>query len=300
MERDFELVDGTQLDDAEVLSVLRDGYGRPFHADWLDWKHRQGPWGASRCVVAQDGDGPLGVVFGLPWRFSVDGAEVDGIRLVDGATTPRSIRRGVFRAICKELVEPAEGLHPEMVIATATPEAQGAHVKNGAIALEPMEWAYRPTGYGRAGVVTDEAVLDAYVVPLASPKITSRWDPASLRWRLDGRFGSRYSVSQLVEANRDHGVVHRTESRKGARVLVVTTTWGLDREVRQLLRALAWKERALAIFCPVGEGTATAKPAGALRRGSSLLCVWDRGEASRQSGHRDGWSLDGLELEGYI
>lgn len=300
VDRDFELIDGTALDDSEVLAVLSDGYGRPFLADWLDWKHRCGPWGPSRCVVAQDSAGPLGVVFGLPWRFLVNGQPVDGIRLVDGATTPRAVRRGVFRAICKELVDPSNAPRRAIVIATATPEAQAAHVKNGAVALDPIQLAYRPVGLSRAAVDTDDRVLDRFEPRYDERAITSAWDPSTLRWRLDARFGAEYSASRLANSDAVHGVIHRTASRKGARVLIVTTTWGATDVVVRLLRALAWREKAVAVFGPVGAGTPISDPRMGLSRGQSLLCVWDRTGSSVSSSERSDWKLDGLELEGFV
>ena len=135
MADDFEVHDASHIPVADLLEVLSAGYGRPFTADWFAWKHRDGPLGPSQPVVARDADGLLGVVFGLPWRFQADGAAIDGLRLVDGATTPRAVRRGVFRRVVNRLLDgwtPTD--RPGIVVATATPEAQVAHVKNGATA----------------------------------------------------------------------------------------------------------------------------------------------------------------------
>ena len=66
MADDFEIHDVSDMAEADLLEVLSIGYGRPFTDDWFAWKHRDGPLGPSRPVIARDHDGLLGVVFGLP------------------------------------------------------------------------------------------------------------------------------------------------------------------------------------------------------------------------------------------
>ena len=301
---DFVVEDQGQLPAAELLAVLADGYGHAFSADWFEWKHRRGPWGPSRAVVARDDGGLLGVVFGLPWRFHADGHEHDGIRLVDGATTPRAVRRGVFRRIVQELLEPTDGSRrPEIVIATATPEAQGAHVKNGAVALDPIAYSYRPTAWSGATLVSGDEVTAGFRPGWRDPLVSTPWTSAALRWRIGPAIGATYSVEQLANSDSVNGLVHRIVSRRGLRVLVVATLWGSAADRRRLVRAAARRARAVAVLAPTGPGTPTAMPRPAVRRGQSLLCVWDHRHppANRTDiGTRERWSLDGLDLEGVI
>lgn len=296
--RDFEVRLAHDGDTAAVLSALSDGYGRPFTADWFEWKHRSNPWGASRCWVAEDDGGLLGVVFGMPWHLTDDGAPLTCWRLVDGATTVRAQRRGVFRAVVQaELAAAAADAAPGLVIATATPEARDAHVKNGATALAPIRSYYRPADWIPARLESGVALLDGWQPP--ADGITTAWSPDSLRWRLDPRGGTSVAVSALARASEPHGVVHRTVGG-GVRTLVVSATWGPERLVRRLLRALAWQEKALAVLAPAGLGARREKPLLSLARGASLLCVWDHRNASADTFDLARWSLDGLDLEGVI
>lgn len=264
-----------------------------------------GPLGPSQPVVARDDEGVLGVGFGLPWRFRADGVAIDGWRLVDGATTPRALRRGVFRRIVRRLLDswsPAD--RPGILLATATPEAQFAHVKNGATALEPIDLLYRPVGYSRAAVESGTNVLDGFRQDPRPGTILSDRDTDWLRWRIDPRSGISYQASRLVHGDVPHGVVHHTTSHRGVATLVISSEWGPDRERRQLVRALARRSRALAVLTPMGPGTASPEPRVALRRGRSLMCIWDRtGDADdlqSDPNKRSSWSLDGLDLEGVI
>ncbi|MEQ1700583.1 MAG: GNAT family N-acetyltransferase, partial [Ilumatobacteraceae bacterium] len=297
--RDFEVRLADAGDTAAVLSALSDGYVRPFTADWFEWKHRSNPWGASRCWVAEDDGGLLGVVFGMPWHLIDNGAPLTCWRLVDGATTVRAQRRGVFRAVVQaELAAAAADTAPGLVIATATPEARDAHVKNGATALPSIQSYYRPVRWtpGRTHAGVD--VLDSWQPPAGG--ITTAWSPEALRWRLDGRGGAPATISALSNTDESHGAVHRTVGG-AARTLVVSATWGPERTVRRLLRALAWQEKAVAVLAPAGPGARRGKPALALARGASLLCVWDQRTAPGSTvDGLDHWRLDGLDLEGVV
>ena len=296
---DFVVRSATGADTDAVLTALSDGYGRRFTRDWFEWKHRANPWGASRCWVAADDDGLLGVVFAMPWRLTDAGAPLTCWRLVDGATTVRAQRRGVFRAVVRaELAAAAADTSPGLVIATATPEARDAHVKNGATALAPIRSFYRPVAWRPAAVRTAPDVLASWQPPLEG--VATAWAQDSLRWRLDARDCPATFASQLVHANEAHGIVHRTVGST-ARTLIVSASWGAQRDVRRLVRALAWQAKAVTVLAPAGPGTRRLPPTLAVARGQSLLCVWDqRAQPAGSVLTASRWSLDGLDLEGVI
>ena len=296
---DFEVRLATEADVPAELAALSEGYGRPFTPEWFQWKHRENPWGPSRCWVADDADGLLGVVFGLPWRLTDEGGPVPCSRLVDGATTVRSQRRGVFRAVVQAELAAAATPAPGLVIATATPEAQAAHVKNGATALEPVRSYYSPVRWAPAKLRTDEAVAHSWFAARGKG-LSTAWDATALAWRLDPRGGVQYEVSQLANAHGAHGVVHRTVGG-AARTLVVTASWGNPTEVARVVRAAAWQSRALAVLAPAGPGARRARPRVSLARGASLLCVWDHREGNVSAAtSRETWHLDGLDMEGVM
>ncbi len=303
MSLDFEVRPGNDLDPDDLVDVLSAGYARPFNREWFDWNHRENPWGISRSYVAVDNSGILGVVFGLPWRMSIGDRVVESSRLVDGATTPRAARRGVFRkVVAAELSNWQVGERPGVVLATATPEAQVAHVKNGAVALAAIHSAYRPVIWSPAAVETDVSLIDTFAPTQQRSRATTAWDADALRWRLDSRSGIDYQVSRLVNSDSVHGVVHRTVSNRGLRALLVTAEWGPTVECSRLIRALAWQSRATTVLAPCGPGAVDPKPAFSVKRGQSLLCVWDRRPEPQTTPltSRNSWALDGCDLEGVI
>lgn len=304
-DRDFVVSETSDLSVSDILRTLSAGYGRDFSEDWFAWKHREGPWGPSRCVVARDDVGLLGVGFALPWRLEVGQTSVEGARLVDGTTAPRAVRRGVFRAVVATLRDMWDPIsHPGIAIATATPPARDSHVKNGAVALEAIGLSYCAVRPSLARVESGTSALEGYRRDSSAGRFATEWSPDSLRWRLDPRSGCEYQVSRLVESDSAHGVVHRTATSRGLRSLVITTQWGPKRDREQLIRSLARRSRAVAVLAPMGPGTPAPPRRMALSRGGSLLCIWDRTgiDAGLPTSPtiRSSWSLDGLALEGVI
>ena len=303
MASDFEVREAGDADVDGVLQALTDGYGRPFTPQWFEWKHRASPWGPSRCYTALDEGGLLGVVFALPWPMLDDDQPTQLVRLVDGATTVRSQRRGVFRAVVRQLLDDAgvggEGANSGgLALATATPEARAAHVKNGATALESIGAFYRPVRWAPATLVDGDHLLDSYRT--SGGGLRTRWDAASLLWRLDPRSGATSTVSALAGADTAHGVVHRVVGRTGRRVLVVVAAWGPSATVDRAVRAIAWREKAVAVLQNCGPGTDRRAPRLAMRRGSSLMCVWDDRAGRSPALQRERWHLNGLDIEGAI
>jgi len=299
----FEVRAGDDLSPAHIVDVLSQSYEEPFTEEWFQWKHRESPWGPSRIWIAADDEGLLGVVFGLPWRYWANNAPVNGARLVDGGSTPRSRGRGIFRGVvAQEIAVWDPTASPGILVATATPEAQGAHVKNGAVALEPMYNAY---GFivrrRRAQLVQGDEVLDGFVADDSS-RLSTGWDGASLRWRTDPRSGHRYDAARLAQASGANGLVYRVAVVRGQRVLVLTLVWGAPADARALVGAVARVERAHVALGPAGPGTAPRPAPATLRRGgTALLCVWPRIDGGAISpDRREGWALSGADLEGVI
>jgi hypothetical protein len=295
--QDFDVRVATADDTDAVLAALSDGYGRPFTREWFRWKHEESPWGASKCFVAVDEGGLLGVGFQMPWEYVAGGQRVQGWRMVDGATTVRAQRRGVFRKVVAAMLIDCAASEPKgVVLVTATPEARAAHIKNGADALEPIRSYYRPVLWRPGGFVSSAATLSTWQ-PSASAAIATMWTAEALVWRTDPRSGVEYSSSSLADGSA--GAVHRLVGR--SRTLVVSSLWGNELAQTELVQRLAWKHRALAMLAPAGPGARLPQPRAAVARGQSLLCVWDQRESSVRHGDaRSGWALDGLDLEGVI
>ena len=171
-------------------------------------------------------------------------------------------------------------------------------MKNGAVALEPIRYYYRPVRWAPATLESSMDVVDSWL-PAASD-LATEWTSAALRWRLDARTGNEYSVSRMSQAAASHGVVHRTVPGR-LRTLVVVSEWGDAAAVARTVRALAWQEKALLVLAPSGEGTAAVRPRISRARGRSLVCVWDDPSdgSARSRALLSGW-VCALDLGGLL
>ena len=147
--------------------------------------------------------------------------------------------------------------------------------------------------------MTGPEILDDYVQDRISNASTTAWDAPSLQWRTGSATGATYHMARLAHGDADNGVIYRLGPR---RTLILTARWGPAQERTTLLRAVALQHRAIAVLSPAGPGTLEPTPRPGLRRGQSLLCVWDRTKprARMNLDERAAWKLSGLDLEGYI
>lgn len=257
-----------------VLAALRASFDLPFTDEFFEWKHVEGPWGATDGWVAVDDEGIAGVLCCMPWGLRRDGKTSVASRLVDGGTLPRALRQGIFGELVRHEVERCQQLPtPQSIFCTATPAARDSHVKRGATALEPLRHGIGLVPLHKAArAVTFDDAIDQYVEG-PSDRVETAWSAASLRWRFDARAGHSYECASLPSADNPNGLVFRVGSTRGVRQLFVEFAWGDRHEVGALVAAIALRRGALAWSAPAGEGAAL--PLRPLtRRGVSLVCSW--------------------------
>lgn len=307
MSADIEVLYDHDADVDRCLAVLAVAYATDrFTRDWWEWKHQSGPWGPSRPVLVTSESGDLGAFFALPWHYRAGGVRIPGVRVVDGGTTPAARRRGVLQAMIRREVITWGDENPGIVVATATPQAQGSHLKNGATVLPPLR--YHLGLVSRVGAFLRPArlregldVLDDYQSD-DSAGIGSDWSPAALRWRTDPRSGNTYAVAALAEATAPNGLVYRIANLARLRVLIPLATWGSRREIAVLLGSALRRSRGVAVYSPAGPGAVDLPVRWVKGRSEVLVCVWERGRlpADCDPTVLSGWRLGCAEVEGLI
>ncbi|WP_226996273.1 GNAT family N-acetyltransferase [Tessaracoccus flavus] len=100
---DLEVRRATPDDDGEVIPLLQAALKKdedPHYRAFLEWKHRQNPFGVSPAWVALHEGRIVGYRTLLRWRFINDeGKKVTAVRAVDTATHPDFQGLGIFRLL---------------------------------------------------------------------------------------------------------------------------------------------------------------------------------------------------------
>jgi GNAT superfamily N-acetyltransferase len=74
-------------------------------AAFFDWKHGRNPFGPSPALVADTGEGLIGLRALMRWRFAAGQRAVEALRAVDTATDPAHQGKGVFRRLTLAALE---------------------------------------------------------------------------------------------------------------------------------------------------------------------------------------------------
>lgn len=252
----------TPADRPAVLALLRGSLGWAGGDDgarFLDWKHRENPFGPSPSWIAVDEDRVVGFRTFLRWEFEQDGRVVRAVRAVDTATDPAHRGRGIFTRLTLQALDELRDEGIAFVFNTPNDQSRPGYLKMGwqpvghlpmAVRLRgpatlpllrrargPADLASAPSD---AGVTAGEA-LDAGAVPDAGAApaggLRTRRTPAFLRWR----YGSAL-IRYRALATRDGLVVFRLRRRGAAvetAVLDVLPRDGSARRRGRLLRHAA-------------------------------------------------------------
>lgn len=298
---------GTDDDLSTCLDVLNRSFDTTrFTQEWFDWKHRSCPFGSSRMWLADSEDGVVGLFFALPWHYRADEHRVAGVRTVDGATLPAARGRRVLGTLIRHEYEQwGPGVRPGVLVATATETARRSHVKNGALALPPLRYAYcLPPIRRPARIHAGDSVLDGFV-SVDHPGMGTDWSPEALRWRTDQRSGNAYDAASLRESDTPNGLVYRINDSRGLRTVVPLVSWGTTQTQRRLLSSVAAHARSPVLITPIDEGAAPLPVRRVRDAGHAWVCVWDRrvdpaAQDRSPLGRLTGWSLGYGELEGLI
>ena len=309
-------------DEPQVLELLRAALGTgPIGArtpELFAWKHRDGPFGPSLMLVAEQGERIVGFRAFMRWRFRAGDRTLAAVRAVDTATHPDHQGQGVFSRLTSAAVDSLRG-EADLVFNTPNSRSLPGYLKLGWRVAGTMPVRVRPgrpwrrarrpaveaesaaTALADAGAVSsllDEAgELDGR---LATPR-----DPAYLRWRYTGLPQLDYRALRESEGGRLRGLALFRVRRRGRlreaalAELIVAPDGGAT--ARRLLRRLG---RAVAVdhftCCPPPGGTAdrAARRRGFLRvpRGPTLA-VRPLADLSPDPTERRSWALSLGDLE---
>ena len=287
MNDSFDIVDVSELSAAAVLAVINEAFGRRESEAWYQWKHRDGPWGASLGAAAVDSDGVIGVRLLLPWRFRRGDETVVGHRATEAATVPRAQGRGVFTALNRWMME---AVPTALIFSTPNMKSRRGYRKLGwrELAHVPHRWELAVRlrrGSALQGVPADTFRTD--------------WDVESLRWRTDGRSGHEY----VVDTEADTVLAYRLLTQRGVRVVAPTASAGDPELATALWGRMLERVGARLVLIPASQPAPLPRTRFAWQRGQSLLLGWTPDASPFASSEKDPidqvpWTA--ADLEGVI
>ena len=259
----------------EVIAVINAAFGFDRSDDWYRWKHREGPWGPSRGVIARDRRGIVGARLLLPWRFTGPAGALEAHRAVEAATAPRAQGQGIFSLVNRHLMEATSSRGTGLIFSTPNERSRGGYLKLGWSWLTPVPHVWRPVLPRRQRGDRPLEGIDATAWYRPAPpadRVATAWSPASVAWRLDSRSDHRYRV--LASSDGAAGLAYRRLDRRRFEALLPIIAWGDRRRRRGLLHEAARRERAGLVLDTDEPGGATISGTAGKRHGESLLAVW--------------------------
>lgn len=254
----------SEADQPAMVELIRDTIGwppGPQLAEYLEWKHRLGPFGVSHGWVAEDAGAVVGLRMFLRWEFDGPGGErIRAVRAVDTATAHSHQGRGIFTRLTLHAVQACrdEGCH--VVFNTPNAKSRPGYLKMGwrVVGRLPVSFrVLRPAAVpalARAGVAAErfseparvgEAVSDVLddaeevEEMLAGQPPASAWRTARslayLRWRFAGFAPLNYRAVVPAGGVRRGLAVFRIRRRGPAREAAIVEVLGPDERTRRSL-----------------------------------------------------------------
>jgi GNAT superfamily N-acetyltransferase len=122
-------------DDATALPMLRASLGKvddPHYEQFLQWKHRENPFGVSPAWVALHDGVVVGYRTFLRWEFLTDdGRVLRAVRAVDTATDPAYRGLGIFRTLTLQGVSELTLAGDGIVFNTPNDQSRPGYLKMG-------------------------------------------------------------------------------------------------------------------------------------------------------------------------
>jgi len=143
----IEIRRASPADRTAINSLLRRSLNAgddPRYDAFLEWKHRENPFGASYEWVAVIDDAIVGYRSFLRWEFLVDGAVRTAVRAVDTATEREHHGKGIFNALTTHGVKQLEDDGVACVFNTPNDASRPGYLKMGWSIVGKMPVAVMP------------------------------------------------------------------------------------------------------------------------------------------------------------
>ncbi len=245
--------------------------------EFFRWKHEENAFGRSPIWVAETEDHQLvGVRTMMRWRLASGTRHIEMVRAVDTATIPAVQGQGIFSKLTKLAVADLTAEGVDAVFNTPNDKSRPGYLKMGWHEVGKLTISMRPSSirgvrelrganaaadkWGEAcslGVAPAEALADDDHVSHAlsttsnDERMTTAWDPSTLRWRF-GLGALNYRVFPLGDGVQDGFVVFRVRQRGSLRELDINevVASGRVRPARAITKIARETEADLVLSTP--------------------------------------------------
>lgn len=117
-----------------MIELLKSSLGEslvPKSEAYFTWKHMENPFGASRILLAREGDQIIGLRAFMYWDWASGKERVKAVRAVDTATDPAHQGKGIFRKLTLQAVDECKSEGVGLVFNSPNPISMAGYLKMG-------------------------------------------------------------------------------------------------------------------------------------------------------------------------
>ncbi len=246
----MEVVLSKPADLPAMIDLLKLSLGEtlmPKSEAFFTWKHFENPFGASKVLLAKEGDEIIGLRAFMHWEWAKDNQYRRAVRAVDTATNPSHQGRGIFKKLTMQAVEEckAEGVH--FVFNSPNVASRQGYLKMGWVDAGKMPIFFKPgvlfpKSYNKH---LGEDIANAFPLEKACEKWAGKKLPVTfdawstplsvefLKWRYNDCPLIKYGA---FAGDGDLGIVFRIKQIKSFRELRICEIWANNPMARKSLK----------------------------------------------------------------
>jgi hypothetical protein len=266
---EFDFNDSVKI--SEAIDLLKTVFPATdfFTEEWFDWKYKRNPFGNPLGWYATYQGQMVGIRLCTPNRFRLGDETFNAYQMVDTATHPGHLRRGIFSSLTKKAIEKVVEEEGRFFFNFPNSNSLPGNLSLGWKIVEKKEWILSltsPFSFFR------KFKENEFKVPVITTKkhkdnLCTDWSKESLRWRFKDHPYNRYSIFcvddrefiiykvrkirgflaamvMLVQADDYKRCLKKFNKHLGQQGVPFILYNGMNEEVRQLLTTSFFKTRS--------------------------------------------------------
>lgn len=128
------VIQATEQDLSGMIELLKSSLGEslvPKSETYFRWKHYDNPFGASKVLLAKEGETIIGLRAFMFWDWESGSSRIKAVRAVDTATDPAHQGKGIFRKLTMQAVDECRQEGVSLVFNSPNPISMAGYLKMG-------------------------------------------------------------------------------------------------------------------------------------------------------------------------